>query len=170
MPPLPAAGDNAATQTEPSTAILIVRIATADDEAAAKLLARRTFEELRHAYKPKDSAAAASSPGIRIVAETDRRIVGTVRYEIEAQKLHLRELAVEACHRCTGVGRALVEHCSRIATSAGLRSLSLFTIKETGNVAFFERLRFRIVREEPAAWAVSACGDDLVEVYLERGV
>jgi N-acetylglutamate synthase-like GNAT family acetyltransferase len=146
----------------------MVRVATEDDETAARLLARNAFDELLRVYKPKDSAAAASSPGIRLVAEIDRRIVGTVRYEIEAQKLHLRELAVEACHRCTGVGRALVEHCSGIAMSAGLRTLSLYTIKETGNVAFFERLRFCIVREEPASWAESALGEDhLVEVYLE---
>jgi hypothetical protein len=56
----------------------------------------------------------------------------------------------------------------RVAISAGVRSLSLYTIKETGNVAFFERLGFRIVREEPASWAVSALGEnDLIEAYLE---
>jgi N-acetylglutamate synthase-like GNAT family acetyltransferase len=148
----------------------MVRVATEDDEAAARLLARRAFDELRRVYKPKHSAAAASSPGIRIVAQIEGQIVGTVRYGVEAQKLHLRGLAVEASHRRTGVGRALVEHCSAIAMSAGLRSLSLYTIKETGNVAFFERLGFRIVREEPASWAVSALGEnDLIEVYLECG-
>jgi ribosomal protein S18 acetylase RimI-like enzyme len=148
----------------------MVRVATADDEAAAKSLARTAFEELRHVYKPKESAATASSPGIRIVAETVRRIVGTVCYQVEAQKLHLRDLAVEACHRRAGVGRALVEHCSSIAMSAGCRSLSLYTIRETGNVAFFERLGFRFVREQPATWAVSPRGEGLVEVDLERGV
>ncbi len=163
---LSAVADNAA-MSEPPNTMLMVRVATVDDEAAAKLLARRTFGELRRVYKPKDSAAAASSPGIRLVAEIDRRIVGTVRYEIEAQKLRIRGLAVKACHRRTGVGRALVEHCSGVAKSAGLRSLSLYTIKETGNVGFFERLGFRIVREEPASWAVSALGGNLIEVYLE---
>jgi ribosomal protein S18 acetylase RimI-like enzyme len=148
--------------------MITVRIATEDDEAAASLLARGAFDELRRIYKPKDSAAAANSPGLRLVAEIDRRIVGTVRYEIEGQKLHLRGLAVAAGHRRTGVGRALVEHCSGIAISAGLRSLSLYTINETGNVAFFERLGFRVVREEPASWAESPLGADLIEVYLER--
>ena len=167
---LPALRDNAAMKSEPPKAMLMVRVATEDDEAAAILLARRALDELRLVYKPKDSAISANSPGIRLVAEIDRRIVGTVRYEIEAQQLLLRGLAVEACHRRTGVGRALLEHCSGIATSAGVRSLSLYTIKETGNVAFFERLGFHTIREEPASRAVSVRGEDLIQVYLECGV
>jgi N-acetylglutamate synthase-like GNAT family acetyltransferase len=165
---LPPVRENASMQTEQPKAMLMVRVATEDDEAAARLLARRAFDELRRVYKPKHSAVATSSLGIRIVAEIEGQIVGTVRYEAEAQKLHLRGLAVEASHRRTGVGRALVEHCSGIAMSAGLPTLSLYTIKETGNVAFFERLGFRIVRDEPASWAVSALGEnDLIEVYME---
>ena len=160
--------DGVAPRNGSPKTMLTVRIATEDDEAAASLLARRAFDELRRIYTPKDSAAAASSPGLRLVAEIDRRIVGTVRYEIEGQKLHLRELAVAAGHRRTGVGRALVEHCSGIAISAGLRSLSLYTINETGNVAFFERLGFRIVREEAGLVGGEPSRADLIEVYLER--
>jgi ribosomal protein S18 acetylase RimI-like enzyme len=110
------AADNAA-MSEPPTAILTVRIATEDDEAAARSLARRAFAELRRLYETKFSAAAAGSPGILIVAEIGRWIVGTVRYEIEAHRLHLHELAVGACQRRTGVGRALVQHCSGIAAA-----------------------------------------------------
>ena len=116
-----------------------IRVATPDDEPAAALLERQAFEDLRHIYKPKDNAAPATSPGIRVVAETaDRRIIGTVRYEIDADKVCLRGLAVEGRHRRAGIAAALVRDCQGVATSAGVRVLSLYTIKETGNIGFFD--------------------------------
>ena len=167
----PVAADNAAMESDPRKSALVVRRATDNDEPAATLLAQHAFDELRSVYRPKESATAADSPELGVIAEVDNRIVGTVRYRIEAEKLHLRGLAVEASYRRQGIGRALLAHCSRIAKSEGLRALSLYTIKETGNVSFFERLGFRVVRGEPASWAVSAAGaDHVVELYLVRNV
>jgi hypothetical protein len=42
------------------------------------------------------------------------------------------------------------------------------TIRQTGNVPIFERMGFAIIHEEPARDLVSARGESLVEVYLER--
>ena len=148
-----------------------IRVATSDDEQAAALLERQVFEDLRQIYKPKDSAAPATSPGIRVVAETaDRRIIGTVRYEIDGDTIRLRGLAVERRQRRAGIGRALVRHCQTVATSAGIHVLSLYTIKETGNVEFFERLGFQAVSEERAAWAIGPAGESVTEVRMELGV
>jgi predicted N-acetyltransferase YhbS len=148
-----------------------IRAATSDDEQAAALLERQVFEELRRIYKPKDNAVSGTSPGIRVVAEiADRQIIGTVRYKIDADKVCLRGLAVERRHRRAGIGRALVRHCRNVATSAGIHVLSLYTIKETGNVGFFERLGFQVVSEERAAWAVGPAGESVTEVRMELRV
>jgi N-acetylglutamate synthase-like GNAT family acetyltransferase len=148
-----------------------IRVATSDDEPAAACLERRVFEDLRQIYKPKVSAAQATSPGIRVIAESaDRRIIGTVRYEIDGDMIRLRGLAVEGRHRRAGIGRALVCHCRNVATSAGIDVLSLYTIKETGNVGFFERLGFQAVSEERAAWAIGPAGESVSEVRMELRV
>jgi len=148
---------------------LIVRAASLADLAAAESLARAAFEELRRFYRPKDSAPATSS-GLRLVAEVDGRLVGTVLYEIESDHVHLRGLAVDSRYRRLGVARSLVEHLSGLATAAELPALSLYTIKQTGNVAVFERLGFRTVHEEAASWATRDNGEQPIDVTMQKPV
>ena len=69
-------------------------------------------------------------------------------------------LFVHEHHRRRGVARALLD-------ALGPR-LSLFTIRETGNVPIFERLGFAVVREELATEYVSDAHAQLHEVYMER--
>jgi len=66
--------------------------------------------------------------------------------------------------------RALVEYLGNLARTEGLRALSLYTVKQTGNVPVFERLGFHSVREEPAKWAVSDCNGELTDVFMEKPV
>ncbi len=147
---------------------LVVRTATDQDAAAAQLLSDRAFDELRTIYRPKAAASAAGPPLIRLIAEADGHLVGTVQYAIESERLHLRGLAVEPAHRRTGVARALIEQLAGLAQTENLRALSLYTIGQTGNVAVFERLGFGTIREEPATWAECDSGELLTDVYMER--
>jgi hypothetical protein len=62
----------------------------------------------------------------------------------------------------------MVESLAEKASSMGLAKLSLFTVRETGNVPIFEHLGFKVVREEPAQDIESATGSPLREVYMER--
>ncbi len=64
----------------------------------------------------------------------------------------------------------MVEHVGERAREARLRALSLYTIEQTGNVPIFERLGFRRMHEVPVGWAVSVCGEELREVYMEKEV
>ena len=148
-----------------------IRLATADDQAAADQVTQRAFAELRRVYRPKEEfEPRAETPLIRLVAEMHGSIVGTVSYATEADRLHLRSLAVDATYRRRGIARALVERLSDLAKDAKLRALSLYTVRKTGNVPMFERLGFLVVGEEPADWAVSVCGDKLSEVFMEKGI
>ena len=149
----------------------LIRPATTEDDFAADQVAQRSFSAMRQIYRPKEVLAVRiNAPLARLVAVMQGSIVGTVSYETESDRLHLRSLAVDAAYRRRGVARALVERLSDLASDAQLRALSLYTIRQTGNVPMFERLGFHFVREESADWAASACGEDLSEVYMEKGV
>jgi ribosomal protein S18 acetylase RimI-like enzyme len=149
--------------------VIVVHAATESDISAARRLAEQVFAELRRFYLPKLTASVADSANC-VVAETGGRVVGRVLFAIESDRLHLWGLAVDPEFRRIGVARALLMCLSDTAMAAGLRALSLSTIKQTGNVAVFERLGFRGIREEPATWALSQCGESLVEVLMERPV
>jgi N-acetylglutamate synthase-like GNAT family acetyltransferase len=150
---------------------VLIRQATDHDNAAAELVAQRAFDELRSIYRPKHGISSSSdSPMCRLVAESCDRIVGTVRYEIESEQLRLRGLAVELAWRHRGIARALIERLDVLAKTLRVKLLSLYTIKQTGNVPTFERLGFQTVREEPAAWAISDCFAELTEVLMEKSV
>jgi ribosomal protein S18 acetylase RimI-like enzyme len=77
---------------------------------------------------------------------------------------------VERRHRRTGIGRALVRHYQTTAASADVHFLSLYTIKETGNVGLLERLGFCVASEEQAAWAIGPVGESVTEVRMELRV
>ena len=151
-----------------------VRNATPADEAAAVELSGQAFAELRAVYVPSPRLAEAARQQdrryARLVAEVDGAIVGTLAWAVEGERVHVRALAVVAAHRRRGVARALTERCAALARHRGLRAVSAYAIKETGNVALFERLGFAVVSEEVTATATTPAGEPVTEVYLERRV
>jgi GNAT superfamily N-acetyltransferase len=149
--------------------MIVIRPAVAEEIAAAHSVAESSFAELRRVYVPR-TAANDDSEFSRVVAVSDGQIVGTVSYAIQSGQLHLRELAVDAQHRRKGVARAIVGYLAELASAAACWTMSLYTIAQTGNVAVFERLGFRTVTEEPAIWAVSPGGEELIEVLMERPI
>ena len=149
---------------------ILVREATpADDEAVAEV-SRLATEDLRRVYRPASAPTlcAAQQPTGRLVAEVDGGIVGTVRYRPEPRRIHLIGLFVHPECRRRGVARRLVGSLAAVAGTTEADCLSLFTIKETGNVCIFERLGFCVIREAPAMGLESVTGQPLTEVYMER--
>jgi ribosomal protein S18 acetylase RimI-like enzyme len=149
--------------------VIVVHAATENDISAARRLAEQVFAELRRFYLPKLTASVADSANC-VVAETVGRVVGTVLFASESDRLHLWGLAVDPGCRRKGVARALLANLGDTAMAAGLRALSLHTIQQTGNVAVFERLGFHVIRNEPATWALSPSGESLIEVLMEKSV
>lgn len=144
------------------------------DESAATSIAARAFARLRAIYQPTAAAVqlkSAESPAYdRLVGECDGRIVATVEYRVPLPYLHVRGLAVDPEFERRGFARAAMDELARIARARGCAALRLFTIRETGNVAFFEHLGFRVLSESPADWCTSAQFATLTEVELERPV
>lgn len=151
----------------------MIRDASSADQPPLDELTRLAFEELRRIYRPSQGAvsakAALDASLARIVAVDERDdIVGTVQYRIEVSRLHLLGLAVDPTHRRLGVARRLVDHLVETACRRSLEVVSLYTVKETGNPAVFERLGFRTIREQPDAWCIGVDGQPVTEVYMER--
>jgi N-acetylglutamate synthase-like GNAT family acetyltransferase len=155
-----------------SMTTLTIREAAEGDMAAVQGVMAAATAQLRTVYRPTPGAVARarSSTAVRwLIADLDGQCVGALRYVVESDRLHLG-LGVRPESQRKGVGRALVDSLAAKAASLGLPKLSLYTIKETGNVAVFARMGFRVVSEEPAKDIESATGEPLTDVYMERSV
>ena len=155
-----------------SNAIRVRHAAAEDVEAAAEVSALAT-ETLRETYRPIPNAPGDGSPRpalTRLVAEVEGRIVGTVQYGVRGSRLHIIGLMVYPDQRRKGVARAMIESLAGTARDLGMTHLSLYTIRETGNVPIFEHMGFAAIREETASWAESDRFDALTDVYMEKNV
>lgn len=152
--------------------LILVREATPADEEAVAEVSRLATEDLRRVYRPVAPAVASAPqpPTGRLVAEVGGRIVGTVRYRCEQPRIHLIGLFVHPEQRRKGVARELVRSLDALAVITGTDCLSLFTVRQTGNVSIFERLGFRAIREVTPSWAESTTGQPLTEVYMEKPI
>ncbi len=151
-----------------------IRPGTDADSAAVAELASLGERTLRKTYVPrKEAARRASEAGAgmaRLVAVAGDRIVGALEHRREEGRIHFRRLAVHPDWRRKGVARRLVEHLAAIGERQGARALSLYTVKETGNVPVFQRLGFEAVRESEAGYLRSDRFARLTDVYMERPI
>jgi len=152
--------------------IVTIRPSLPSDEFAVAEIEASAAATLRRVYAPRpDARCHLENEGrtiARLVACADGRVVGTLRYWIDGERLHLLGLGVLDDRRRQGVARRMIEHAADIARQAGCRRLSLYTVRQTGNVAVFARLGFTPVAEEPSRLLVSPTGGDLSEVYMEK--
>src|SRR5262245_49882752 len=118
-----------------------VRFAKTEDEEAAGRVSNEAFAAMRRFYRPNPAAQAnlsAIAPALeRLVAEDGGQIVGTVRFGIFDGCLRVIGLAVLPRFQRRGVARALIGELARLAKDKGYRSLALYTVTKTGNVAIF---------------------------------
>lgn len=76
--------------------------------------------------------------------------IGALRLLREPDHLHVRRVAVDPAWQGRGAGRALMEWARGEAASSGYRQLRLGVRSALpGNVAFYERLGYRVVAEHP---------------------
>lgn len=150
--------------------MLEIREALPGDELAAMALADRVFAEWRGLYRPTPAArkrkTALAATGLRrFVGVAGGVVVGTVQCAADGGTIRLLALAVDPAWRRRGVGRALVE---RVAAEDPGSGISLFTVRETGNAAFFERLGFRVVEEFVDADFETPEGGPVTSLRMER--
>ena len=147
-----------------------VREPTPADDAAIAAVIASGIATLRETYRPTPAAVARKADLVlhRLVASESDAIVGTVEYACNGERLHLMGLYTLDSHRGRGVARRMIDALVVIANAHGARTLSLYTIRETGNVPIFERLGFAVIREEVARDIASDRHPYLTEAYLER--
>ena len=81
---------------------------------------------------------------------TQATLAGTARYEPREDYLYVGRVAVHPDYRRHGIGKALMEFIELLAPTLGYTRLYLGTrISMPGNIAFYECLGYRIVKEDP---------------------
>ena len=151
---------------------LRIRAARPEERVEMEALASLAFAGVRSVYHPTAAAMSRARfrrPGDRgLVGVSDDRIVATVTYRVEGDVVLAWRLAVHPAHQRRGLARALLEGLAARGRRADCRTIRLHTIRETGNVAIFERMDFRAVDEVVATWCASPRGETLHDVTLER--
>jgi ribosomal protein S18 acetylase RimI-like enzyme len=152
--------------------MIVIREAVSHDMHDVNALVGLAYRRLRQIYRPTEAAlsnkAGLDAKLLRLVALVDGVIVGTLQFHATGDRLHIVGLAVHPAHQRAGIARALIESLHDRAPLDGVSRLSLFTVKETGNVPIFERLGFSVVSERPDTLAESDVYDQLTDVYMER--
>jgi GNAT superfamily N-acetyltransferase len=125
-------------------------------------------EVLRGLFREADDSAAEVdrylTSGEVFVAEDNGVVVGHLQVVDADGAVELKSMAVLAERRGTGVGRALVgaavEHCRRGGAS---RIVVATAAADVGNLRFYQRLGFRMLRVERDAFtAASGYPDGIV--------
>lgn len=154
------------------TPILTVRESVPGDEREVAEVDRLATADLRTVYRPTAEAQRARSVMDthlqRLVAVLDGRVVGTVQYHVVGERLSFLALGVHPAFRRRGVARALVQQLERIGSDSGCSAVTLYTVRETGNVSIFERMGFRVESEEPTRLFESRSHRTLSEVMMRK--
>lgn len=164
---------NSAGTEESALGEIVVRIMEPEDEKAADEVWATALETLRETYRTTPGFLdgwTAPSEITRVVALLDGRVVGTIKYYTEDDRLHIMCFGIHSDFRGQGVGRRMLEFLSGIARSRGFRCISVYTIGETGNTPIYQRLGFEVISEEPAKWAESDKYGNLTDVYFEKSL
>jgi len=150
--------------------MITVRPEKEDDQSGIQETDAAATATLRLIYRPNQRALAnkarISTRLQRLVAVIDGRIVGTVQYHVEKQAVNVIGLGVHKDFRRRGVARSLIQSLTEIGRREKAIRLQLHTVKQTGNVEIFERLRFSGIAERKDDFSESDRFDKLIDVEM----
>lgn len=93
-----------------------------------------------------DEALKENRFDLLLLADKLVALIETVPYD---DHLLIKNVAVSPSCQGKGLGRKLLDHAERLAASLGYSEIKLYTNRHfTGNQAFYERLGYRVEREE----------------------
>lgn len=151
-----------------------VREVSSEDEAETAEIGRLAMVALRKVYQPTSHAisrrAAVSVDLRRLVAVLDGRVVGVVDYYFTENRLSFLGLGVHPQFQRRGVATALIRELERIGRGRGCAAVLLHTVRETGNVAIFERLGFSVESEDLTDLFELEGGMAAVEVVMRKNL
>ena len=112
-----------------------------------------TLDDVRKALADGRTLLAFASDSAQSNGQIDNRsvrLVGTARYEPREGYLYIGRVAVHPDYRRRGVGVALMQQMEQVASRLGYTRLHLVTRGSMpGNLAFYERLGYLVVKTEP---------------------
>jgi len=156
------------------SADILIREANSADAAEVAAVLEASFTPLRSIYRPTADTLTRQTKHrweeTRLVAELEGHVVATVQYDQHETHLHVLGLAVHPDFQRKGIAGCLLDRIVADASQLGLQTVVMETIRETGNVPIFEKLGFRIVQENIAAWCVSETHEQLYFVTMKRTV
>ncbi|PTL83948.1 GNAT family N-acetyltransferase [Vitiosangium sp. GDMCC 1.1324] len=156
------------------TASVVIREAHPGDAAALWALQQAAYEPLVARLPSRPSALGESEAYLRqrlerapvqaVVVHVEGVLVAAGRIEGVAPHGELKRIAVHPSHQALGLGRKLVHALEAHAHPLGFIRLRAGARRRLpGNVAFYERLGYRVVAVEPYPAGID---DDLV--WLEK--
>ena len=74
---------------------------------------------------------------LSMVARAQDRLVGAVLCGHDGRRGYLHHLAVDATHRCQGIGTALVDRCLAGLRAAGITKCNIFLYRDNDDGALF---------------------------------
>ena len=153
---------------------IVIREAKPADALELDEVSASAVATLRKTYRPNPRALAnkqaIAETLTQLVAVADGRVVGSVQYSLKSDRVHFLSLEVHSDYRRRGIATRLVAELAEIGQRAGARTLSTYTVTQTGNCKIFERMGFRVISEEPSLFFESDRFDTVTEAYLERQI
>jgi ribosomal protein S18 acetylase RimI-like enzyme len=137
---------------------MYIRHARIEDAEAVHEIVRAAFEEYRGVLPVSVSALDESVEDVRktisggqvLLALEGAHAVGTARYEVRPDLLYVGRLAVLPSYRRRGIGTALMAYVEGLAPSLERTRIQLATRQSIpSNIAFYERLGYRVVERVP---------------------
>jgi ribosomal protein S18 acetylase RimI-like enzyme len=134
--------------------VLELRPAATEDAGAVRSLTREAYAKwvpvIGREPKPMAADYAAAVRNHRIdLLYLDGRLAAVIEMIPEPGYLLIENVAVSPAFQGRGLGQKLMAHAEETAISSGYRAIKLYTNKLFAeNVRFYQRLNYRIDREE----------------------
>lgn len=142
------------------------------DEKKVIELRQLNTEYLRQFYYPNEKAVGTKkmmeAQAVNLVAELDGQVVGYCSYYVQGERLKIMGMGVDPKFQNRGVGRNILYYLTQIARDHDLETLSLYTVKQTGNVEKFKNWGFEVMSEETSSLFESANEEMIIEICMEK--
>lgn len=135
-----------------------IALATVEDAALVHRLMWEAFAEYDGVLEPPTGALAESvadvaagiAAGGALLVWRGEVAVGSARFEVKHGNLYIGRVSVPPAYRGQGLARAMMDFLEEHGRRLGLPEAEVGVRRNLpGNIALYERLGYRIVREEP---------------------
>lgn len=131
-----------------------------------KELVRQAYNPYKSIYKVKPDSSKVCFKYKTIVYIKDTEVVGTLSYYFDNSIIRLFKIAVAPEYQGQGIGQELISYIEKTYITDTINKLGIYTIKETGNRNYFERLGFKQVSETTASFATTLDNKTVTELEM----